>query len=410
MKHSFLSILIDSKNGVIFASVKNYILCFDLTSGKLVDSWEDDVSTDYTIKQKFKNIEQPETKKQKTNNLKPKAPKIPTPGTGAPVIYNDIRNLHLSQSGRYLLASSNSDKAVVVFDLNEEGKLLTLVKRQPFPKRPSAIRLADDKDIVVADKFGDVYKVALAAPVIADFASESAILGHVSMLTQILLEDNKIITADRDEHIRVSSYPSSHIIDRWLFGHREFVSLVVVPSFNRDLMISGGGDEFLAVWKWKQDADNLVQKLPLRELAAPFLTEAHSVPVRWVKTEQDKQRRELTVGDICVNDELKKLLVLIEQTKVVLVFKYLESGTFEFEKLIEAKHLITFIDSVGKKLVYGVESGDANQLINFVDLETFQEVDQAVAAKIAEESTVDVEGGEVYPLYVVNSLRKRSEH
>ena len=49
------------------------------------------------------------------------------------------------------------------------------------------------------------------------------ILGHTSLLTTfVLTEDDKyVISADRDEHIRVSWYPQGYVIERFCLGHRK---------------------------------------------------------------------------------------------------------------------------------------------------------------------------------------------
>lgn len=88
----------------------------------------------------------------------------------------------------------------------------------------------------------------------------SLLLGHVSMLTDAVFatrvvegkERGFIITADRDEHIRISrGPPQSHVIEGFCLGHKEFVSkLCVIPK--TDLLVSGGGDEELFVWNWPE--------------------------------------------------------------------------------------------------------------------------------------------------------------
>lgn len=84
------------------------------------------------------------------------------------------------------------------------------------------------------------------------------LLGHVSMLTDATFAVREIegksrgyiITADRDEHIRISrAAPQSHIVEGFCLGHTEFVSKVrLVPG--TDILISGGGDEWIGVWDW----------------------------------------------------------------------------------------------------------------------------------------------------------------
>lgn len=90
----------------------------------------------------------------------------------------------------------------------------------------------------------------------------SLLLGHVSMLTSVALaareaDDGRkkpyILTADRDEHIRVSrGIPQAHVIETFCLGHQEFVSELCVPANHPHLLVSGGGDPDLFVWDWLQ--------------------------------------------------------------------------------------------------------------------------------------------------------------
>ncbi|KAL1603984.1 tRNA (guanine-N(7)-)-methyltransferase non-catalytic subunit trm82 [Paraconiothyrium brasiliense] len=183
-------------------------------------------------------------------------------------------------------------------------------------KRPSSIALtADDTTILCADKFGDVYALPLfpspedEQEVALEFNDEQQkftpsasvltvhsgrnrkaleeqlkqaqkgpkqaketpkfrhqlIIGHVSMLTDVACTTvgsrSYILTADRDEHIRVSrGIPQSHIIEGFCQGHEDFVSRICFSKAGR--LVSGGGDPYLYVWEWM--SFRLVEKLPLQ--------------------------------------------------------------------------------------------------------------------------------------------------
>jgi tRNA (guanine-N(7)-)-methyltransferase subunit TRM82 len=193
-------------------------------------------------------------------------------------------------------------------------------------RKPSSIALTpDDSTILCADKFGDVYALPLIpspddevpdapAPIEAqpgekEFTPSASLLtvhsgrnrrtleeqlkqkakgpakpkeaitfkhelllGHVSMLTDLAIAtvDNRsyIITADRDEHIRISrGLPQAHIIEGFCFGHEEFVSRLYVTRSG--LLVSGGGDAHVYVWDWQ--SYQLREKLPLRDTAIQYL-------------------------------------------------------------------------------------------------------------------------------------------
>ena len=206
-------------------------------------------------------------------------------------------------------------------------------------RRPSSIAItSDDSTILCADKFGDVYALPLlhspeddkaelseapaAEPEQKDWMPSATtltvhsgrnrktleeqlkqkakglvkskepmrfkhelLLGHVSMLTDVVFVKvdgrSYILTADRDEHIRVSrGQPQAHIIEGFCFGHEAFVSrLCLTPS---GLLVSGGGDDDVFVWDWQ--AGSLKEKLAIRDLAFGHLQERNMVPIDLERT------------------------------------------------------------------------------------------------------------------------------
>ena len=110
------------------------------------------------------------------------------------------------------------------------------------------------------------------------------LLGHVSLLTDLAYVTIKpqesssgplrsyIITSDRDEHIRVSrGLPQTHVIEGYCLGHTEFVSRLCIPSWSPEILVSGGGDDFLLVWDWL--TGSVRQKIGLKTIVAASMNE-----------------------------------------------------------------------------------------------------------------------------------------
>ena len=118
------------------------------------------------------------------------------------------------------------------------------------------------------------------------------ILGHASPLTAFLLTNDEkyIITADRDEHIRVSWYPKGYIIEMYCLGHLKyglfclqfmekgsffdnflyrFVSAIHIPSSDPASLISGGGDPMLKIWDWMTGV--LKHEVAVLDAVEPFM-------------------------------------------------------------------------------------------------------------------------------------------
>ncbi|KAJ0330399.1 hypothetical protein COL5a_003462 [Colletotrichum fioriniae] len=227
--------------------------------------------------------------------------------------YPVITIMTTTNNGSHLLAISGHDKSLWVFEHDGKGNLKELGQRQ-MPKRPCSVLICPDNETVLsADKFGDVYSLPLLpseasqssdAAAQPEAASETAPaaakpftpeansftvhsksnlralqsqlreqqkskrdvtkeqptfehtlqIGHVSMLTALTLASKGsrryIITADRDEHIRVSRFmPHAHVIEGFCLGHANFISALTLPS--QDVLVSGGGDSELFAWDWE---------------------------------------------------------------------------------------------------------------------------------------------------------------
>ncbi|KFG80485.1 tRNA methyltransferase [Metarhizium anisopliae] len=248
-----------------------------------------------------------------------------------------ITLLTCTDDGKHLIAVSGHDKSVWVFEHDGEGQIIQLSQRV-MPKRPSAITTGPGFQIIVADKFGDVYSLPLimtplspsslalrAAPTPKPSLTEPAantftvhskrnlealehqrkqleferakeeeakpegpifeshlLLGHVSMLTSLIVTETQgrkyILTADRDEHIRVSRYiPQAHIIEGFCLGHKEFISEMTIPLRREDILVSGGGDDELFIWDWK--AGRVLSKTNLLALAREIAPQTTRIAV-----------------------------------------------------------------------------------------------------------------------------------
>lgn len=206
-----------------------------------------------------------------------------------------------------------------------------------MPKRPSAISVGPGSQIICADKFGDVYGLPLipsdspvaaprflghSKPFTKPTANETTVhskknlatlktqkrqaeldrqkaeagetkaegpdfeltllLGHVSMLTSMVLGDFQgkpvILTADRDEHIRVSRYiPQAHIIQGFCLGHKDFVTSLAIPKARGEILVSGGGDDDLFVWNWQ--TSSLLSRASVLSLAKEISPETAKIAV-----------------------------------------------------------------------------------------------------------------------------------
>ncbi|KAJ3227022.1 WD repeat-containing protein 4 [Clydaea vesicula] len=159
---------------------------------------------------------------------------------------SNIRSIALSEDESEL-ALISEDKQIANWNLTTYSR----TGETQSIKRANAVQYSrDGTSIAIADKFGDLYVLK------KNKLNQNSIrlhLGHVSMLLDFTfsIDGKHIITCERDEKIRVSNFPNSFIIDCYCLGHKEYVNSIHIPRFATDMLISGGGDALLILWKFK---------------------------------------------------------------------------------------------------------------------------------------------------------------
>ncbi|KAI4661583.1 uncharacterized protein J4E78_004372 [Alternaria triticimaculans] len=223
---------------------------------------------------------------------------------------SNFASLILSNDGQYLVGITGEDKCVRVFQIDAQSQLHQLNKFgdvyalpllpspdddkvEELPEAP-ATEEADEKEWIPSATTLTVHSgrnrktleeqlkrkaKGPAKPKETMRFKHELLLGHVSMLTDVVYAQahsrGYIMTADRDEHIRISrGPPQAHIIEGFCFGHEAFVSRLCLTQSG--LLVSGGGDDHLFVWDWQNYL--LKEKLAIRDLAFTHLQEHGMIP------------------------------------------------------------------------------------------------------------------------------------
>jgi WD40 repeat protein len=139
-------------------------------------------------------------------------------------------------------AVSRSDKSLAIY------RHSTLQMVHVTAKRSSCLTFAWSNSLGGMVLVGDLVGDATAFP-LQGTRKGRLLLGHTaSMLTGIrLVGTDTLLTADRDEKIRVSSFPQTCIIKGFLLGHSAF--LCSIDTTADDLCVTCGGDCTVRLWQ-----------------------------------------------------------------------------------------------------------------------------------------------------------------
>ncbi|XP_013780717.1 tRNA (guanine-N(7)-)-methyltransferase non-catalytic subunit wdr4-like [Limulus polyphemus] len=152
-----------------------------------------------------------------------------------------------SPCGKYF-AVADDNKQLIVWQIGGDHKWNLFNTRYLVRKAVHLVFSPQSDDILVADRTGDVYKFSLSNPLHEGIL----VLGHLSILLDMVItpDGRFIITCDRDEKIRVTSYPNAYNIHTYCLGHTEFVtSLAILPSHTQ-FLVSASGDKTLRLWRY----------------------------------------------------------------------------------------------------------------------------------------------------------------
>ena len=150
------------------------------------------------------------------------------------------------------LATSCDGKSISLWDVATwERKKVWSGKR-----RFSALKFTPcGRHVLVSDKAGDSYRYVVDQ----DTEGGELVLGHISVILDLALSpcSKYLLTADRDEKIRVSHYPNAYNIAQFCLGHAAFVSCIAIPPRLPHLVLSGSGrwnDSFVELLAWQAAA------------------------------------------------------------------------------------------------------------------------------------------------------------
>lgn len=167
-----------------------------------------------------------------------------------PLDYGKIQHIAASGNGNLLAITTADDKAVYLYKVSASSAEL-LSKRESSRTSNSLCFSPDSQHLLLADKTGDCFIFDCASTSEAESSPGKWILGHFSMVLDTLFtkDGRYIVSSDRDEKIRVSRYPQTHIIETYCLGHTEYVpNVALLPTHADSLLVSVSGDKTLRIW------------------------------------------------------------------------------------------------------------------------------------------------------------------
>lgn len=145
-----------------------------------------------------------------------------------------------------LIIVADEQKKMLIIDCQSKNILFT---KMVIKKACKMIYKKDESELLISDKTGDAYTLDMND---LENSQVKLLMGHLSVITDLKLTKNEkyLLTADRDEKVRISSFKNSYNIKSFLLGHKEFVSQIELIDEDRKI-VSASGDSKVFLWDFE---------------------------------------------------------------------------------------------------------------------------------------------------------------
>lgn len=200
-----------------------------------------------------------------------------------------------------------------------------------------------------------------------------------------------------------------------LFGHKEFISSFILPEWcNGKVLVSAGGDSFIATWLWQsaEEGKELKCKFEVDDLVKDKLNDKHLVPEKF----QDDSGNlvEYCISKLVALNKTKQIAVIFERISSVFIFDLSEDGELSFNKEYKVSSDIVTITAAKDQLICSLD--DMSQCLEIFDINEDKSLTVSKnASKLIESinnanDSVIGDIDELIPLFNTNYMRKRRLH
>ena len=161
-------------------------------------------------------------------------------------------------SDRFALLLLVDERRLLHYELNLPSETLVLKASRLVPRSATCMTVGhlklDNQEIKYVVVLGQKTGEAVGVPFPDLDRDLRTLLGHTtSMITDVAMnhDSSLLLTADRDEKLRVSRFPNAAIIESYCLGHKASLTKVACSTVTPELVVSTSVDNTLKLWNMK---------------------------------------------------------------------------------------------------------------------------------------------------------------